>query len=110
MSEPPGGTVTFLFTDSEGSARLWEQHHDIMQTALALQDAIMRRAIAGNNGHVFKTMGDAFCAAFATAPHALCAAITAQEDLFSAPMGRGRPAQGADGAAYWRCLGSQLRT
>src|SRR5262245_59390820 len=58
----PSGTVTFLFTDVEGSTRLWEQHPIGMQRALARHDAVLRQAIVDNGGHIFKTVGDAFCA------------------------------------------------
>ena len=81
MSALPAETVTFLFTDIEGSARLWEAHPDAMSAALARHDALMRTAIEARAGHVFKTMGDAFCAAFHTAPDALSAALSAQEAL-----------------------------
>src|SRR5579884_3807001 len=74
----PSGTITFLFTDIEGSTRLWEQYPEAMRAALARHDALLRQAIEAHNGHVFKTVGDAFCAAFATAPDALHAALTAQ--------------------------------
>ncbi len=74
----PSGTVTFLFSDIEGSTKLWEQRPDEMRTALARHDALMRHAIENNDGVVFKTVGDAFCAAFATAPNALAAAVDAQ--------------------------------
>ena len=71
----PSGTVTFLFTDIEGSTRLWEEHPEAMRLALARHDALLRQAIEDNNGVVFKTVGDAFCSAFATAPDALSAAV-----------------------------------
>ena len=71
----PSGTVTFLFTDIEGSTRLWEHHPEGMRVALARHDELLRQAIEDNNGYVFKTVGDAFCAAFATAPDALAAAL-----------------------------------
>jgi class 3 adenylate cyclase len=74
MGEFPGGTVTFLFTDIEGSTRLWEQHPQAMQESLALHDAILRGAITAQGGHVFKTVGDAFFAVFATPLPALAAA------------------------------------
>ncbi|MCE9557554.1 MAG: tetratricopeptide repeat protein [Armatimonadetes bacterium] len=79
----PSGTVTFLFTDIEGSTKLWESHPELMRTSLARHDAIVRHAIQSSNGHVFKTIGDAFCAAFATAPAALDAALNAQIALKS---------------------------
>src|SRR5579871_4222898 len=83
MSELPSGTVTFLFTDIEGSTKLWEQYPEAMRSALARHDALLKEAIESHNGHVFKTMGDAFCAAFHTAPDALNAALAAQLALTS---------------------------
>jgi predicted ATPase/class 3 adenylate cyclase len=83
MAELPTGTVTFLFTDIEGSTRLWEQHPQPMRLALARHDACLTAAIESNHGHVFKTVGDAFCAAFTTATDALDAAIAAQQNLRS---------------------------
>jgi predicted ATPase/class 3 adenylate cyclase/Tfp pilus assembly protein PilF len=83
MSAPPTGTVTFLFSDIEGSTRLWEEHPEAMRVALARHDALIRGAIEQHNGHVFKTIGDAFCAAFHTAPDALNAALAAQQALTS---------------------------
>ena len=64
----PAGTITFLFTDIEGSTRLWDQHPEAMRSALARHDALLKKAIESHNGTIFKTMGDAFCAAFSTAP------------------------------------------
>ncbi len=77
----PAGTVTFLFTDIEGSTQLWERCPEAMRAALARHDALLRRAIENNEGVVFKTVGDAFCAAFATAPDALKATLDAQRAL-----------------------------
>ncbi|HEV7178583.1 MAG TPA: adenylate/guanylate cyclase domain-containing protein, partial [Candidatus Baltobacteraceae bacterium] len=77
----PTGTVTFLFTDIEGSTRLWERMPDDMSTALAAHDALLRSAIEENGGYVFKTVGDAFCAAFAEPHRAVQAAIAAQRSL-----------------------------
>ena len=68
MVELPSGTVTFLFTDLEGSTRLWEEHPDAMRPALARHDAIVRDAIEGHDGYVVKTTGDGFHAAFAHGP------------------------------------------
>jgi class 3 adenylate cyclase len=81
----PTGTVTFLFTDIEGSSRLWEQHPVAMLDALARHDAILRTAIDSSGGVVFRTVGDAVCAAFAQAPDALAAALAAQHALRDAP-------------------------
>ena len=79
--------VTFLFTDIEGSTRLWEQHPDAMRAALARHDALVRQSVAGRHGRVFKTVGDAFCAAFASALDALVAAMAIQAGLHSWPPG-----------------------
>lgn len=81
----PSGTVTFVFSDIEGSTRLWEQHPAAMRAALARHDAILRQAITSHSGSVFKTVGDAMHAAFAHAPAALQAALTAQRGLHTAP-------------------------
>ena len=81
MSSLPSGTVTFLFTDVEGSTRLWEQQPKAMQPALARHDVLLRDTIEQSGGVVFKTVGDAFCAAFATAPDALGASLSAQRAL-----------------------------
>lgn len=59
---PPSGTVTYLFTDVEGSTRLWESHPTEMQTALERHDEILRSVIEGSGGYVFSTAGDAFAA------------------------------------------------
>ncbi len=81
--EPPTGTVTFLFTDIEGSSRLWERFPVDMGPALARHDALVRASIEGSGGFVFKTVGDAFCAAFASPSAALEAATAAQRMLFA---------------------------
>ena len=91
MAERPSGTVTFLFTDIEGSTRRWEQQPQVMAAALAHHDARVRDAIAAHRGHVFKTLGDAFCAAFATAPAALCAALDALGALLAEAWGGAGP-------------------
>ncbi len=84
-SSPPSGTVTFLFTDIQGSTKLWEQAPDAMRLALARHDALLRQSIEVQGGYVFKTIGDAFCAAFPTAAQALEAALTAQLALAVEP-------------------------
>src|SRR5215213_5355161 len=81
MAALPSGTVTFLFTDIEGSTTRWEHQPEAMRVALARHDALVRAAIEGHGGHVVKTMGDAFHAAFARAPDALGATLQAQRDL-----------------------------
>ena len=84
MTALPTGTVTFLFTDIEGSTRLWEQSPQAMRLALARHDALLRGTIEANGGFVFKTVGDAFCAAFDTASQALNTALESQRNLYAA--------------------------
>ncbi len=89
MTTPlPSGTVTFLFTDIEGSTRLWEEHPDAMRDALARHDELVREAIEAHGGHVVKTTGDGFHAAFATADAAVVAAVAAQRGARTARRGR----------------------
>jgi predicted ATPase/class 3 adenylate cyclase len=87
MVAPPTGTITFLFTDIQGSTRLWERHPEAMQTALDRHNTLVRAAIEQHGGYVFKTVGDAFCSAFSVAPDALAAALAAQRALFAEPWG-----------------------
>jgi predicted ATPase/class 3 adenylate cyclase len=91
LAELPSGTVTFLFTDLEGSTRLWEQHPDAMVGALARHDVILREAIAAHDGHVVKTTGDGVHAVFAAAQHAVAAALTGQVALGEEPWEKTGP-------------------
>jgi len=81
---PPTGAVTFLFTDIEGSTGLWERDREAMRVALEHHDDLLRAAIQAAGGHVFKTVGDAFCAAFERPQDGLAAAIAAQKALAAA--------------------------
>jgi len=80
-SSRPTGTVTLLFTDIEGSTRMWDQTPVAMEESLKRHDELLRSAIEGSGGYVFTTAGDAFCAAFSTAKDAVSAAIEAQRSL-----------------------------
>ena len=73
--------VTFLFTDVEGSTRRWEADADEMRIALAAHDEVLRGAIEGHGGFLFKHTGDGVCAAFASPKSAVDAAVTAQRAL-----------------------------
>jgi predicted ATPase/class 3 adenylate cyclase/DNA-binding CsgD family transcriptional regulator len=84
----PTGTVTFLFTDIEGSTALWEHDPGAMQRAFSRQEAIVREAMAAHGGYVYKMIGDAFQVAFATASAALAAALAAQRALHAEGWGR----------------------
>ena len=63
----PLGTVTFLFTDIEGSTRRWEADSDAMRSALAAHDAVLYAAVEAHGGWLFKHTGDGVCAAFGSA-------------------------------------------
>lgn len=81
MPKLPTGTVTFLFTDIEGSTVRWESHPEAMRAAVAQHDMLLRRVMQEQNGLVFKTAGDAFYVVFTAAPDALVAAVSAQRAL-----------------------------
>ena len=80
----PTGVISFLFTDVEGSTRLWESDPDGMAASLAKHDQIMRSVIDANRGHVFSTGGDAFAVAFGSVGAAIAAATTIQLQLLGA--------------------------
>src|SRR6201981_1659462 len=77
----PSGVVTFLFTDVEGSTRLWEADPDEMRLALAAHDQVLRKAIEAHGGWLFKHTGDGVCAAFGSPKAAVDAAVAAQQAL-----------------------------
>lgn len=77
----PTGTVTFLFTDVEGSTRRWEQRKDAMAAAIERHDALLQRAVENHGGYLFKRTGDGMCAAFSLASDALQSALEAQHAL-----------------------------
>ena len=87
MAALPSGTVTFLFTDIEGSTTRWEHQPEAMRLALTRHDALLRAVIVEHHGHVVKTMGDAFHAVFSRAPEAVAAALDAQRRLQDEPWG-----------------------
>ncbi len=87
MNQRPTGTVTFLFTDIEGSTQLWELHPQWMATAHQRQEAILRAAFAAHGGYPYKMIGDAFQVAFGSAPAAVAAAVAAQRALHAEPWG-----------------------
>jgi predicted ATPase/class 3 adenylate cyclase len=81
----PSGIVTFVFTDIEGSTRLWERDTAAMWTALERHNAILGEAIRAHGGHHFKTIGDAFQAAFIDPIEAVAACVDAQRALDAEP-------------------------
>jgi class 3 adenylate cyclase len=90
-TSPPTGTLTFLFTDIEGSTKLWEHDAPAMQAALARHDELLKLAIEERGGYVFKTVGDAFCPVFPTASDALEAALEIQRRLLSSEWEQSEP-------------------
>jgi predicted ATPase/class 3 adenylate cyclase len=91
MGEMPVGTVTFLFTDIEGSTRLWQEDEPSMRQAVARHDRLLRAVLAGHGGAVFSTMGDGLAAAFQTASAAVSCAVEAQGLLYRESWGTVRP-------------------
>jgi predicted ATPase len=81
MADTPSGTVTFLFTDIEGSTRRWEQDPEAMRTALAAHDEVLRSAVENEGGFLFNHTGDGICAAFSSANDAVAAAVAGQRAL-----------------------------
>jgi class 3 adenylate cyclase len=69
----PEGTVTFLFTDLEGSTRLLQAHPDAYRAAVARHHDLLRAAVEAHGGVVFETVGDAVSAAFARPTDAVAA-------------------------------------
>ena len=87
MSLLPSGTVTFLFTDIEGSTKLAQQYPDRWESLRERHHSILQSAMDANNGYVFQIIGDAFCVAFHTASDAISAAADAQRKLQTGDWG-----------------------
>ena len=77
----PSGTVTFLFTDIEGSTHLLHQLGDAYVNLLADQRRLLRAALGDNNGHEVDTQGDAFFYSFSRAKDAVLSAVSAQKAI-----------------------------
>jgi class 3 adenylate cyclase len=77
----PTGAITLLFSDIEGSTQRCEERPEAMASALHRHDQLLRGAIEANRGHIFKTVGDAFCAAFSRATDGVGAALDVQRAL-----------------------------
>ncbi len=87
MTVPPTGTITFLFSDIEGSTKKWDKQPEAMGVALAAHDRMLREIFQSTGGYVFKTIGDAFCVAFDTAQSALAGALESQRALRAGDWG-----------------------
>ncbi len=75
--DQPSGTVTFLFTDIEGSTKRWEADPDAMRVELAAHDDVLRATVDAEGGWLFKHTGDGVVAVFQTARTAVDAAVGA---------------------------------
>src|SRR5215470_17646626 len=84
-AELPAGTVTFAFTDVEGSTRLWETEPAAMARSLVLHNETLHAAFGHHGGVVFSAMGDGMAVAFSSAAGAVRAALEAQQALLAAP-------------------------
>ncbi len=87
MSDSPASTLTFLFTDIEGSTQLWEQHAETMRTALVRHDSILHESVQRRDGTVVKSTGDGIHAVFGHAADAVRAVADAQRALAAEPWG-----------------------
>jgi predicted ATPase/class 3 adenylate cyclase len=89
MRTAPVETLTFLYTDVEGSTRLWQSRPDVMPTVMARHDQLLRLIVEAHGGAVFRTMGDAVCAAFHTSAGGLAAALDGQRAVLAEPWADG---------------------
>ena len=102
MAELPSGTVTFLFTDIEGSTRLWEEQPEAMRARLAHHDELVRDAIEAHGGRVVKSTATVRLATFATADRRCeCGGRPRRWRCRAADVARRRGAAGPDGCARW---------
>src|SRR5512143_2306579 len=93
MGDWPTGTVTFLFTDVEGSTRLWEQAPTAMRESLTRHDVLVERCVTANEGRVVhpRGEGDSRFAVFGRATDAVAAARDLQQALFAEAWTTPRP-------------------
>jgi len=81
VSHLPSGTVTFVFTDIEGSTKILQETGDLYADVIGAHRRIVRSAFGGHGGTEIDTQGDAFFFSFASARHAVAAAVDAQRNL-----------------------------
>src|SRR5512132_1611645 len=81
MTDLPSGTVTFLFTDIEGSTRLAQKYAEAMPRLMARHNEILTQSIQAHEGYVYEIAGDSFCGAFSVSLDAVSAALDAQQCL-----------------------------
>jgi predicted ATPase/class 3 adenylate cyclase len=85
LPDKGSGTLTFLFTDVEGSTRLWEHFPQAMKHALERHDSLLLTAVIAAGGQVVKTTGDGLMAVFGSAADAVLACLAAQRSLLEEP-------------------------
>jgi class 3 adenylate cyclase len=103
MPTLPTGTVTFLFTDIEGSTQLLQRLGDRRYAeVLADHQRLLREAFAEGNGQEVDTQGDAFLVAFSRARDAVGTAVAAQQALMKHLWPDGPSLTGADGSTHGR--------
>ena len=83
MTDLPSGTITYLFTDVDGSTPLWQQHPDEMKGVMASHDSLIMSAVEANGGTVVRPRGegDSIFAVFRRASDAVEASCQAQQLL-----------------------------
>jgi predicted ATPase/class 3 adenylate cyclase len=87
FTEGSSQTLTFLYTDIQGSTRLWEQFPGSAEVVIPQHDRILRGAIEKHGGRVFRTVGDGLCAVFRNGTGAVAAALDAQLALLGESWG-----------------------
>ena len=87
----PEGTLTFVFTDIEGSTRQWDLHPQQMDPALQLHDAVLTEIIQKHAGHVIKGMGDGILAVFTDPGNGIAAALEVQTTFPELPWPNNTP-------------------
>lgn len=85
MISRPAAPITFLFTDIQGSTRLWEEHPQAMREALIRHDETLLRVVTAHHGRVVKSLGDGICAEFTQAQDGVAAAWESQVLLQDTP-------------------------
>ena len=91
MTQLPSGTITFLYTDIEGSTPMWDRNPQAMQASVERHNAILQEAIESRGGMIYKVIGDAFQAAFSLPAKAVEAAVAAQRALVVEEWGESGP-------------------
>ena len=79
MPGAPTGTVTLLFTDVEGRTARWESSAEAVEVAMARYEEILKGILKAHRGYLFKTVGKAFCCAFAAATEVLEVALLQEQ-------------------------------